>query len=1174
MMNPSSRVSTWRTEKTPDAPSMFGTTERRPSYAQPCSVEVLMNMRRVSLFTIVTLLMLQTVAMNLTVPAQAAAGRGGGDDDYAATAIVLGNASVPASEWIQADGSVMQYIYMDEPIEVKMTVQRLGTGFTGESAPATLEIVHPIGFVMQTFNWNTAPIVGGQSDNNIFEWTPDAAHSILNTSTNDLEGGLILRATVHFPDDDRNTNDVFEKTVPVAVSSDPFDGTASSLDPTFFSGKYPANGGDAFDTGSWQVGTGSSAEGTKHWRHSSPGSNYPSGAEATRLVAGQYMSGQSCPVETQLDPGLTQTYQTYICRRLFFSGEFVSSQFHIQAWGSMAAGDAVSLELWRGSGNLGDAMESISWDIAQGNPSQATDQWTNVSWDPQTTWEQIPGLAFPEIFLGGNSYSYGLLFTSDSSGASEGFHVDDFVHFGVSKVSDYTLDLQCDNPSSGYTVAPNQMAILECTMTNNGYSPATVRIETNVTNDSWMAPYPVIRMDIEGSNNHGTNVIIPPIGAGATVEFWVNLTVPAGADVQQQTWELWFTDASSAQLGEKGRFTMDLAVSEQYGVALTSTVGLEAADIGPGEYGLVEFRLQNTGNKDAAFNLATSYSEDTGWAAVIQNETGVIQQNPLSMFKGEARNLVLNISAPTDASPGTVSFNLRATCPSCNTPLYGTDVLVRNIEVPVLRDVHLETDEYTITGAANGNSKVVYISIFNLGNDDEQFNLSLSQNNWRLEAALAAEQTPTMDAWDGESTIVLNLPMPIGLSPGIYNVKVTATSVDDSSVKGSIDISVEILDTAATYVSDEDPGQSYIPGDLPQTMSFEVRNDGNSIDSFAMSMELPNGMQASFTNLMGDSTPEIEIGASFNVTVEFSFLDGAEGQLTLQITATSNSDDAVSATGQATYLVGSQNWLKIYAIQPISINEEGDYEVLVRVKNQYTDAQVVVMELDDGETKSWFQTKISSNDRNFVLAVNEEREVTITVDVSATTLSNLGMNELTTNLTVWARSDTVSDAADATMQVTLVKSSSDDQGDAASSEDGLQLDVIGLWAVFILVIVAGVFMLMSILNVEEEDDEYANWGEDGYEDSLSATYGAVAAAPSVPTSMPSPEPMASPSVVQNITYNISDSAVSGDFSATAPVAAPAVAEAPPLPDGGLPAGWTMEQWNVYGQQWLEQNGQA
>jgi len=35
----------------------------------------------------------------------------------------------------------------------------------------------------------------------------------------------------------------------------------------------------------------------------------------------------------------------------------------------------------------------------------------------------------------------------------------------------------------------------------------------------------------------------------------------------------------------------------------------------------------------------------------------------------------------------------------------------------------------------------------------------------------------------------------------------------------------------------------------------------------------------------------------------------------------------------------------------------------------------------------------------------------------------------------------------------------------------------------------------------------------------------------------------------------------------APVAAPAV---PPLPPGGLPAGWSMEQWVHYGQQYLDQ----
>jgi len=38
----------------------------------------------------------------------------------------------------------------------------------------------------------------------------------------------------------------------------------------------------------------------------------------------------------------------------------------------------------------------------------------------------------------------------------------------------------------------------------------------------------------------------------------------------------------------------------------------------------------------------------------------------------------------------------------------------------------------------------------------------------------------------------------------------------------------------------------------------------------------------------------------------------------------------------------------------------------------------------------------------------------------------------------------------------------------------------------------------------------------------------------------------------------------------APVASPA---GPPLPPGGLPAGWSMEQWVYYGQQYLDQMGQ-
>ena len=40
---------------------------------------------------------------------------------------------------------------------------------------------------------------------------------------------------------------------------------------------------------------------------------------------------------------------------------------------------------------------------------------------------------------------------------------------------------------------------------------------------------------------------------------------------------------------------------------------------------------------------------------------------------------------------------------------------------------------------------------------------------------------------------------------------------------------------------------------------------------------------------------------------------------------------------------------------------------------------------------------------------------------------------------------------------------------------------------------------------------------------------------------------------------------------TAPVITPS---GPPVPEEGLPSGWTMEQWTHYGQQWLERNGRA
>ena len=129
--------------------------------------------------------------------------------------------------------------------------------------------------------------------------------------------------------------------------------------------------------------------------------------------------------------------------------------------------------------------------------------------------------------------------------------------------------------------------------------------------------------------------------------------------------------------------------------------------------------------------------------------------------------------------------------------------------------------------------------------------------------------------------------------------------------------------------------------------------------------------------------------------------------------------------------------------------------------------------------------------------------------------------------------------------MTLKRTSTD--ADAASSDGGsIDWVGIGIWVVGGAIIIALLGVLLMVLNSEEEEEEQS-WNGDGYEDNLTATYGAVAAAPNV-GSMEKSVPSVSP-----------------------PTPEPAVQSGPPVPPEGLPEGWTMEQWNHYGQQWLDNN---
>ena len=1096
-----------------------------------------MNMRKSIPFLLVSLLLVQSILSISVQSVEATMGRGGSTDDFSVSEISINSSA--ASQWIQPDGSVLLYIAKGDIVEISVEVKRGGVSLQGSNATVTVEMVHPIGYIMNSTTWETVPMLGSQSYTDSFEWEAFVAHSHLNVSNNELSGGIIIRATVFNPSDDRNENDIMERALPVALSRDDMDAEGDPRDqqlpaavkPTFYGGEYPIDGSDATGIGIWQEDNSASAVGEANWRHRNSDSDYPSSSRS-RLVFAFRGDSSNCGYGASLDGGLSQAYIQWMCKMQLNSAGLMSAQMHVQTWGQMGAGDLVALELWRGNGA---PENTLSHNFVEDAPSITAGQWSNISWDPTDQ-------------LGGHSWSYGILFQSDGSGASSGMHVDDFVLFGIEKVSEYTLDITCDNPIGGYTTPPNTIIPMYCVVKNNGYMSAQVRIQSNVSNISWMNPsLPMIRIDSANPNQHGTNVILPAIPGGNTSEMWINLSIPAGSDVQQQVWEVWWEDAGGTQLGEMGRISADLAITEQYGVHLSSTAPLLADSLLPGETTSIPFKLQNAGNREASYRVTSNFQGE-GWVSFVTDMNHSTVQMPMPLTKGEQVELMLNVTAPSDATPGEIPFSLRAVCPSCGESLFGTDVISKKIEVPVLREVEMYAEELEIEAPANGNSRIVYIDLLNLGNDDEAYSLNLVQSNWKLQAFLSSDETPVLDAWDGETSIALNLPMPVGLAPGLYTARVTATSLDDPLVSKQITINVDVIDTSAVWVSDEDSEQSYIPGGEAQSMRFEVRNDGNQDDRFTLSMDLPEGMNAEFDQLVdGDLTPILEPGATYNVTVRFWFDDGTNGQLMLKVIATSVNDPTVSSDGKCTYRVGSQNWLRIISTESTIIDEAGRYEVIVTVRNQYNDGQSVTMNWDQGDTRNWYSASIDSSDRDFWLEVEGNREVTVIFEVQSSSLENLGEEFIESSITVWAISNTVEDAASLELSVTLKRS--DGEAEAAAAEEGsVDWVGIGIWIVGGLTIAALLGVLLMVLNSEEEEED-KHWAEDGYEDNLTATYGAVAAAPNV-GSMEMTVPDSSPP--------------------TSPAPEP-VQTGPPVPAAGLPEGWTMEQWNHYGQQWLDNN---
>ena len=1119
--------------------------------------------------------------------------------DFTIIKIEFGNASVPTQTWTQPDASEAEYLLRNVDYEVAVTFMQAGNSFSFTDAYATLEVVHPIGFIVTSWGFNLS-MVGGQQSVETVTWTPDAAHSVVDVNGT-LSGGMILRATIDGGVLDTNdANDQYEEVAPVALWRDKLEGPILATNylqfvPVAYTSRSPRElhpGGT-----DWQRENASAAAaGNYHMRVSDPGSQYASTTEEMLRWGWFIPIGGNCDDPGHgmgfgtMDADIQNYYGVPYCLAQINDYEYISVQWVSSAWGTMGPGDEMALEAIRGFNEI----ESLN--LTDQNLMASPGAWKQVVWDLTDMHNDNPYyISFTKI--------------ADDSGATEGIHVDDFVLFAVERVGQYTVSLDCDDPSpNAYVVIPAdpQPPSLYCQLTNNGYRTAQISINTEVSNSTWMNTYP-LRIDSSNELDHDNFVTLYPLPGSTTTEFWINLTVPDGANVESLNWTVELTDASSGE--QKYWMVLPITVDASYSVRIDElNPAYPALTLSPGETGDVQVTVTNTGNQLAYWNLGSYFSDATWGASNLEwledwDEDGNLSPtNQVALGKGVEKIVTARFTAPQEVPPGEVEISLVA---SGVPPASAQSVERIYIEIPGTSSVSVEAGQSTITAEANGYIRTVEMVVKNNGNSPESFDLSVDAD-WHIGAYLPTMITEQIDPFGGEAVVMVMLPMPEGLLPSFYPISITATSQSNQFISGTGSFTLEVPVTyIVEVVGDDMTDQTFSAGGVDdRTLNFEVFNHGNQDDFCQVSLNMDEGVIASISSGLVDAenTAWIPAGTSTNVTLLYRFAAGTQGMKTLTLTAVSNAADSagqsVQAAGEVYFQVGSVGWIVLDPSAPLSIDDSGTYLMNISVRNRHpSQQQRIRLSVDQGEAVYYIdRVRVSTSDQEFLLSPDELRVVHIEVWVTDTNLANLVDNEMTFNITLTAEAD--DDVASLIIPL-VVKHKAMGSGSGDDESDFRQLaKTVVLWSIGILVVVFLLAALIIVMRSTDVEDEISTLS--GYESTLDSEYGSLPPAPSLPDAptLPSddltansmyggsqdlfeqpvmetpPAPTASlPEGLPPAGLPPTPAAAAAPAADAAPPEPPApaapAAGGPPLPETGLPEGWTMEQWVHYGEEYLE-----
>jgi len=592
--------------------------------------------------------------------------------------------------------------------------------------------------------------------------------------------------------------------------------------------------------------------------------------------------------------------------------------------------------------------------------------------------------------------------------------------------------------------------------------------------------------------------------------------------------------------------------------------------------------LKNTGNQVATWNFAASFP-DINWVdnAEIKWMYDGIEVSNLELALTDDITIDAIITAPSQVSPGTYPVTLLASGMSPAQYLAEWQV---NIVVPIFSDLTIEPEVSNLVAPADDSLRLIEIRLINDGNSPESFDLTI-QSDWKLGIEMNTEQTFEIDPFGGDSTVTMLLPMPYGIVNETYSVIVTATSKTNAQYQKSAQILLTVPQTNLVEVEDLDMLEEvFRGGDDPRTVNWRIWNRGNVPDSFEISFDHFTDVSASAVGLNSGKTPYILPGDSYNLTVRYSFAATTFGDRTISMSATSvlsqTLGSAVSGTGEAVFQVGAQGWITLNPPAVLDINEKGtDIEVIFTVKNEHpTDAQLLRadIERDSDIFFNIIDARVETSDQNFVLEAQATRQITVYLTVTDDNLRNLDENIM--NFELFLEVDGDIDKVSKSASVNMFKLDPIEEGPDTGAIAGLAGNILFILVGLVLLIAVLVATIRIMRSASSPLEEISSFDDYEYTQNSGFNSDPLPGAPELPSAdkvansmyggskelfeQPPPPPLETVEKEEELEEEV---------VTVEQIELPS--GAPPIPEEGLPEGWTIEQWQHYGQAWIDQQNQ-